>query len=165
VLPSAAEATGATALGEPAGGAAGDAAGGAAEDAEIAAAVAAGEVALSAAETCLPSPSSQAVSQSVSLAHTRPWHGRRGTRTRGTHGADTRGGVCDLRRGLEVAEVQSQQCGGERDEIRDSSSQAASQKSHAPSHKSDVSQVGVAAPISRGEGVGEAPAKLLGGVL
>jgi len=69
VLPSAADATGATAVGEPAGGAAGDAAGGAAEDAEIAAAVAAGEVALSAAETCLPSPSSQAV-QSVSLTHT-----------------------------------------------------------------------------------------------
>mmetsp|Transcript_37387 Transcript_37387/g.117592 ORF Transcript_37387/g.117592 Transcript_37387/m.117592 type:complete len:505 (-) Transcript_37387:123-1637(-) len=84
VLPSAAAATGATAVGEPAGGAAGDAASGAAEDAEIAAAVAAGEVALSAVETCLPSPSSQ----------------------------------------------------------------AASQKSHAPSHKSDVSQVDVSSQIS-----------------
>ena len=73
--------------------------------------------------------------------------------------------MCDLRRGLEVTEVQSQQYSGERDEIRESPSQAASQKSHAPSHKSDVSQVGVAASISRGEGVGEAPAKLLGAVL
>ena len=113
---------------------------------------------------CRRPPRRQSVRPSV--LHTHAPGTDDGAHAHAEHTGQTHEAVCAISgEGRRSQKVQSQQCGGERDEIRDSSSQAASQKSHAPSHKSDVSQVGVAASISRGEGVGEAPAKLLGGVL